>query len=75
MGNDWVGKDKKHLGLIVDQKVIISQQCGGNYCIEEAGIILDINKYGMQELRIRVCTGQTLLKYEVHKRYKKVGES
>lgn len=67
MGNDLVGKDKKHLGLIVDQNMIMSQQYGGSYCIEEAGIILDINKYGMQEMRIIFCTGPTLLQYEVQR--------
>lgn len=61
MGNDWVGKDKKYFGLIVDHKMIMSQQCGGNYCTEEASLTLDTNKYVMQKLRIICSTGQALL--------------
>lgn len=61
MENDCAGKDKKHLDLTVDHKMIMSQQCGGNYCIEEASLTLDINKYTMQELRIIFSTGQALL--------------
>lgn len=48
----------------------MSQQCGGNDCIEKASITLDINKSVMQELRIIFSTGQALIKYEVYKRYK-----
>lgn len=72
MGYDYVDQDKKHLGLTADQKMTMSQQYGENYCTEETSTPLDINKNLMQKLKITFSSGQTLLKYEVHKNIKKL---